>query len=388
MRKGTVWLLVGLLWVLPSMGSLAQGTHTVTLASAQEVAVGYHDGLDQKIAYGPADDGLRFGNYIAPDPRPGDARFRTYIQFDLGALPAGATIQQATLSMYVYDRRFPDGGALDVGAHQVTSGWTQAGLMNTANWTWGSLPAFQSTPVATAHVDAMGQWYSWDVTSLAAGWQSGAQPNLGLMLCETPLGSANQGVGARSRDGSRPDLGPRLVVTYAGSPPPPPTPAPVEILPTLTKWASPTEATPGEEVTYSIRASNQGRDAAIDVIITDVVPDELEILSASTSQGTVTVAGQTVSADVGVIGHGFAVEVVIHTRVREDVPGPLQITNVAYFKSPNGGELTTDPVVVTVPGLRLPRTGHEGARWGVVLALAVGLLAVIVELMERRSTVR
>jgi len=388
MRKGTVWLLVALLLVLPSFESLAQSTHTVTLASAQEVAAGYHDGLDQKVAYGSADDAMRFGNYIAPNPRPGDARFRTYIQFDLGALPAGATIQQATLSMYVHDRRFPNGGALDVGAHQVTSGWTEAGLMNTANWTWASLPSFHSSPVATARVDAIGQWYSWDVTSLAAAWQSGETPNLGLMLCETPLDSANQGVGARSRDGSTPDLGPRLVVTYAGSPPPPPTPAPPEISPTLNKWVSPTEAAPGQEVTYSIRASNQGRDAAVDVLVTDVVPDELEILSASTSQGTVTIAGQTVSANVGVIGHGFAVEVVIRTRVREDVPGPLTIENVAYLKSPNGGELTTGPAVVTVPGLRLPRTGYVGARWGVILALAVGLLAVIVELMGRKSTVR
>ena len=141
-------------------------------------------------------------------------------------------------------------------------------------------------------------------------------------------------------------------------------------------------------MTYSIRAGNQGRDAAVDVILTDVVPDELEILSASASQGTVTIAGQTVSADVGVIGHGFVVEVVVRTRVRENVPGPLTIENTAHFKSPNGGELATDPVIVTVPGLRLPRTGYVGARWGVILALAVSLLAVLVELMGRRPTVR
>lgn len=380
--------LVSLSVVPAAAWSPAQQTHTVTLASDHEVGVGYHDVLDQKVAYDSTEDGLRFGNYIAPNPRPGDARFRTYIHFDLGALPAGATVQQARLEMYVYDQRFQSGGPLDVGAYRVSSGWTEAGLRNTSNWSWGTLPSFQSTPDWVTNLSGLDQWYAWDVTMSAQAWTAGSAPNHGLMLCESPLGTAAQGMGARSRAGALPHLGPRLVVTYVGAAPPAPTPAPPEILPAISMWVAPEEASPGEVVIYTIRATNAGRDAAVDVVVSDVLPEPLQVITATTTQGTASISGQTVTAGVGVIGHGYVVEVDIQARVPEATEAPLKLVNIAHMSSPNGGDHQTPPVVLTVSGWVLPLTGMIGVRWGVVLLLCIGAAVVILELTSRRRTLR
>jgi uncharacterized repeat protein (TIGR01451 family) len=392
MKKATVSVML-VLWIAcaTSVQALAlapvQQTHTVTLTSDHEASVGYNALLDQKVAYDSTQDRLRFGNYVAPPPSSGDAYFRSYLHFDLGGLPADAVIQQATFSLLVYDQRFPGGPALDAGVHRVTSGWTEAGLSNTANWTWASLPPLAATPEAVNTVLAMDVWYNWDVTSLTRSWHNGSAPNFGLAVSESPMGSAAQGCGAYSRAGGVPQFAPRLVVTYVGAAPAPATPLPVEIRPVIQKWATPQEALPGEEVTYTIQATNQGRDAPIDVVITDIVSEHMEVIEATTSQGTVEVAGQTVTANVGVIGQNFVVEVVIRVRVREDAPAPLQIENTALLRSPNGGEHRSAPVVVNVAGdgpMLLPPTGLTATRWGVLVVVAVVLVVVFVELRGKR----
>jgi uncharacterized repeat protein (TIGR01451 family) len=394
MKRVATLVVVGLLIVCATSVqtlalSPAQQTHTVTLTSDQEASVGYNATLDEKVAYDSSEDRLRFGNYVAPPPRNGDAYFRSYLHFDMSGLPGDAVIQQATLSMHVYDQRFLGGPALDVGAYHVNSAWTEAGLKDTTSWTWSSLPAFSSAPEVVNTLSTLDVWYSWDITAMARAWHAGSAPNFGVVLSETPAGSATQGCGAYSRAGAAPQLAPRLVVTYVGAAPAPPTPRPVEIRPVITKWATPQEVLPGEEVTYTIQATNHGRDAPIDVVITDILSEHMEVIETTTTQGTVEVSGQTVTANVGVIGQDFVVEVVVRVRVREDVPVPLEIENTALLRSPNGGEHRSVPVIVNVAGdgpMLLPSTGLTATRWGVLTVLAVVLVVVIVELQSRRHT--
>jgi uncharacterized repeat protein (TIGR01451 family) len=178
-------------------------------------------------------------------------------------------------------------------------------------------------------------------------------------------------------------------VAYVGSAAAPPTPAPPEIKPAIVKWANPQEVLPGQDVTFTIQATNHGRDAPIDVVITDVLSEHLEILEATTTQGTVEISGQTVTANVGVIGQNFVVEVVIRVHVREDAPVPSEIENTALFRSPNGGEHRTAPAIVTVSGdgpIKLPVTGSTATRWGMLVVLAVVLIVVVIELRPGRHT--
>jgi len=125
----------------------------------------------------------------------------------------------------------------------------------------------------------------------------------------------------------------------------------------ITKRGDPALAMPGEEVTFYIEATNRGQEAAVDVVVVDELPEYLEILQVTATQGTVTVEGQVVTVDVGVIGSGFVIQITIHTRVRLDAPAPIDLQNVAQLHSPNGGDHTSPPATVVVPGESLPLTG-------------------------------
>jgi uncharacterized repeat protein (TIGR01451 family) len=151
--------------------------------------------------------------------------------------------------------------------------------------------------------------------------------------------------------------------------------------PVITKRGEPSEAMPGQEVTFTIEVTNRGRQAAVDVVVTDDVPEYLEIMEVTTTQGIVTVEGQRVTVEVGTVGPGYFVEIVIHTRVRSDTPALTVMENVAILKSPNGGERTTPPVIIDVPVPNLPQTGgirpsSSGIAW-VGAGIAVLALAVI-----------
>lgn len=161
---------------------------------------------------------------------------------------------------------------------------------------------------------------------------------------------------------------PLLGITPTATPTVMPTPTPLPPLPTstpqigvadpvITKHGEPEEALPGEEVTFTLEVTNQGQQSAWGVVVTDVIAEYLEILEVTTTQGTVTIEGQTVKVEIGVVGPGFVVEIVISTRVREDTPAPLDVENAALLTSPNGGDRTMLPVTIHIPGPLLPPTG-------------------------------
>ena len=169
--------------------------------------------------------------------------------------------------------------------------------------------------------------------------------------------------------------------------PPPPTPGPAPPAPapppsspqpdvTISKSAHPTEVLPGGLVVFTIRVCNEGDATADDVIVSDALPPELELVDASASQGIVVTEGNGVRVEIGPLVPGACVEIRITARVRSDVPPGTQIRNVASV-----GDTYAD-TTVTVIGL-LPESGGfatAGAAIG-LLGIGVGLLA-----MGRRLT--
>jgi uncharacterized repeat protein (TIGR01451 family) len=177
--------------------------------------------------------------------------------------------------------------------------------------------------------------------------------------------------------GITPTFTPTITPTFTPVVPtstPIPTPDPTRVDPAITKRGDPSEAYPGEEVTFIIEVTNNGPHAAVDVVVTDEVPEYFDILSATTSQGTVTVDGQTIIADIGTVGPGFVVEIVIHTRLQQDAPAPLSLENVASLNSPNGGSVISNPVIITILDPLLPVTGGTSPSWLAGTVLGVGLI--------------
>ena len=167
-----------------------------------------------------------------------------------------------------------------------------------------------------------------------------------------------------------------------------PTPGPAPDL-IIEKRADPVETYPGGTVTFVIAVTNRGDVAAVDVVVTDTLNEYLEILGVMTGQGTVSISGQTVRVDLGVVGPGFTAEIIIRVRVREDVPVPSDIENVAVVRSPNADDRSSTPVTVRVPTvLTLPEAGRVA--WGTLglLLIVAGGLIVLLVLAWPRDAVR
>jgi len=153
----------------------------------------------------------------------------------------------------------------------------------------------------------------------------------------------------------------------------------------ITKTADPTEMLPGDLVTFVVQVCNVGNKTCEDVVVSDDLPDELEVVSASTSQGQAVVVGNDVRAEFGDLIPGACAELTIVARVRDDVDLCTQFENVATI-----GDLISNRVTLTVPCL--PESGPVGVRSEDVatqvvlvglLVMGVGLLATGLALRAR-----
>ncbi len=167
------------------------------------------------------------------------------------------------------------------------------------------------------------------------------------------------------------------------APPPAPTDTPAPVIqlddPFITKSADPPFTLPGETVTFTFTITNPNDTAMNNVRAVDTIPGELEIISATTSHGTVTVSGQDVIVEIPSLGPHETAAVTIETRVRDDVGTPFAILNEACITSP--ALLCAQAGVISVE--ELPVTGESPwSRWRLPilmlilagLSLAVGYL--------------
>ena len=127
---------------------------------------------------------------------------RSLLRFDLAAgLPSGAVIDSAQLQVLLSSGTGVN--PITVRASTVTANWAELGV------TWDTAPSI-GAPSADAQVGTTQGWYTWDVTAIARGWQTGQ--NYGLEL-RGPESGADWYRSFRSRNLVEP--APRLVVTYS-----------------------------------------------------------------------------------------------------------------------------------------------------------------------------
>gem|GEM_PF-3301534 len=138
----------------------------------------------------------------------------SYVRFNLGSLPANATVAKATLRLYVDAVAAP--GAFDV--YQVESSWSERGLtFNNAPVLGTSSTGGRSTSVTAA---TLSQFILIDITGLAQGWLNGSIPNYGVALALT---SSNGSFSFDSKESTGTGHQPELEVVFgsgAGNPVP------------------------------------------------------------------------------------------------------------------------------------------------------------------------
>ncbi|MBL8162683.1 MAG: DUF11 domain-containing protein [Anaerolineae bacterium] len=146
--------------------------------------------------------------------------------------------------------------------------------------------------------------------------------------------------------------------------------------PFLTKIANPPFALPGELVTWTITVTNPSSVPATNVVVTDNMPPEVEILSVDPASASF--SGQNVSLTIPTLNPGASVTLTIRTRVRANASVPFIITNVASLNNGKSASATVSSV------RRLPSTG-ETPYWRdpLLTLLAAGFGLALLRLRKR-----
>jgi hypothetical protein len=106
--------------------------------------------------------------------------YRTYIQFDLEAIPDDAVILGANLELYYY-YNIAAAVPTAVGAYVVKGPWNDNSI------TWNNQPTVSTTPEYVRNVPGSptNDYVSWNIGDIVADWWDGSKPNYGIMLRET-----------------------------------------------------------------------------------------------------------------------------------------------------------------------------------------------------------
>ena len=210
------------------------GTTTVTL-------IANHDNTLYQDAAGALSNGS--GTRFIVSKGTGNQLRRGAVRFDLSSIPAGATIQSATLTMYNVEGAT---NSANVTVHRANASWGEGASVATgteetgatattgdATWVHRFYPAtawaiaggdYVATESALTAVTAAG-FYSWTSAALladVAAWYGSPATNFGWIVLGKESGSANAAVKRfETRESSDPAHRPRLVVTYNASPPMP-----------------------------------------------------------------------------------------------------------------------------------------------------------------------
>jgi MYXO-CTERM domain-containing protein len=153
--------------------------------------------------------------------------------------------------------------------------------------------------------------------------------------------------------------------------------------------------------------TNQGAAMAKNVVVTDSLPEFLDIIDVTTTRGVAEVAGQTVVVSIGSVAPGEVITIHIRARVNEVAQPPAGRNSATLTTSSSGDDPTNNTATVEfgilpscttpTPQLayllpvaapqRLPNTGSDTGQSGSLTSLLLLSLLVLAAgaLLRRRS---
>jgi hypothetical protein len=152
-------------------------------------------------------------NYGTADPLKVQTNtLRALIELNLSQVPSEATIVNAVARFYVPSVKKNDNVVLN--AYRLIQGWTESGV------TWNKYDGVNSwataggdyngTVWASQTVGSPGQYYDWNITSLAESWHNSTYANYGLIM----ISQAAVRKDLSSSDCSNASRRPALLVNY------------------------------------------------------------------------------------------------------------------------------------------------------------------------------
>lgn len=150
--------------------------------------------------------------------------------------------------------------------------------------------------------------------------------------------------------------------------------------PFISKSANVQVAQVGDPVDFTLTVTNRGDVSALNVIVVDRLPAELNYLGATAGQGTVAfdAATNTLTINLGTLGPAQTVTIAVRTRVNQRAQAPFQIVNSAEVFADGGSSSTStsSTTIQTIPSA-LPSAGvsPEISLWLTTLAAALAALS-------------
>jgi uncharacterized repeat protein (TIGR01451 family) len=99
----------------------------------------------------------------------------------------------------------------------------------------------------------------------------------------------------------------------------------------ITKSDSPDPVTAGGQLTYTIQVTNGGPDTAVNVVVTDELPSDINFDSATSTVGSCGNQGGKVTCNLGDLANGATATVTIKATVKNNAPP--QVSNTASVSS-------------------------------------------------------
>ena len=123
--------------------------------------------------------------------------------------------------------------------------------------------------------------------------------------------------------------------------------------PRITKQMDPARAQVGDEITIVLIVRNYGNADATNVSVSDQLPPELDLLSASATRGSVNAvygAGGVFTVTIGVLGAAEDSIITARARVNANAdPLPMTIINAAMLDFEEGDPVSSNTTTVDVP---------------------------------------
>jgi hypothetical protein len=145
-----------------------------------------------------------YDDYLSPDGKIA----RSLIQFNTSGIPAGTSISNAVLRVYLVGSWDYPGRSRTVNSYRIVSAWSESSV------TWDTSPSpAEAYGSASIKAGAWG-WYSFDITNLVRGWVNGTMSNYGVMLRgPEQSGTDSSWRSFSTREGA---YTPQLVISYTG----------------------------------------------------------------------------------------------------------------------------------------------------------------------------
>ncbi len=157
-----------------------------------------------------ASPGVNFGDASTLEVgHDGGMKSRSYIRFELPALPATAVVTEAELGLWYLYTTSP--AVTTINAYQVTGAWAE----NTI--TWDGQPAHSSAVQASTSLPDVeaNDFVFWQLEAeLVEGWIDGSIANHGVALIDDDEDTTGALKGFWSSEGSPPSMEPKLAITY------------------------------------------------------------------------------------------------------------------------------------------------------------------------------